>query len=265
MKRFNLLTVLLGLLFFAAFSSNAFAVYSPRLGRFLQADPGPPVASARIGSAGMPTASWQFIERDPYADGPNQYQFVGSNPINWVDPEGTSRRCTNNWFVYGVRLTLAPMGGLIPIETMRDALTPPKKPDPNFKAPKGFSLCQRNIDRDSRGGLIDTAMYNIADNTSGGHTYVSYVKDGKEEGWGIGPKHTKGQTPKPEDAFKPHSCRTCKKKCKTTPDSDIIKCIKDHEMTRDYTYGPYNNFIFGRYVCSDWAEEAAKKCGLKCE
>jgi len=88
MKRFNLLAVLMGLLFFAAFGSKAFADYCPRLGRFLQADPGPPVASARIGSAGMPAASWQFIERDPYADGPNLYQFVQGNPINRVDPTG---------------------------------------------------------------------------------------------------------------------------------------------------------------------------------
>lgn len=39
-------------------------MYSPQLGRFLQTDP--------IG----------------YADGMNQYQYCGSNPINWIDPWG---------------------------------------------------------------------------------------------------------------------------------------------------------------------------------
>ncbi len=39
--------------------------YDPALGRFLQKDP-----------AGM-------------VDGPNQYQYVGGNPVNWVDPNGT--------------------------------------------------------------------------------------------------------------------------------------------------------------------------------
>jgi RHS repeat-associated protein len=34
----------------------------------------------------------RFVTRDPlmdaYQDGPNLYQYVGSNPINWVDPRG---------------------------------------------------------------------------------------------------------------------------------------------------------------------------------
>ena len=38
----------------------------------------------------------RFISRDPladaYQDGPNLYQYVGSNPVNWVDPEGIERR-----------------------------------------------------------------------------------------------------------------------------------------------------------------------------
>ena len=37
----------------------------------------------------------RFIQRDPigYADGMGVYTYVGNNPINWVDPLGTERKC----------------------------------------------------------------------------------------------------------------------------------------------------------------------------
>ena len=50
----------------------------------------------RIGAVGAAPVA-QFIPRDPngtgqYGDGMNLYQYVGSNPVNWVDYTGNDKR-----------------------------------------------------------------------------------------------------------------------------------------------------------------------------
>jgi len=62
------------------------AFHHPTAGRWLQRDPGPAVPT-RVGSGGM-AAGGQFVQRDPYADGMNLYQYVGGNPPRQLDPSG---------------------------------------------------------------------------------------------------------------------------------------------------------------------------------
>ncbi|MDJ0731221.1 MAG: RHS repeat-associated core domain-containing protein [Crocosphaera sp.] len=54
----------------------------------------------------------RFISRDPlgYLDGMNLYEYVGSNPINSVDPLGLAEGCKYAWFgkkvtVYGYSIS----------------------------------------------------------------------------------------------------------------------------------------------------------------
>ena len=61
----RLFTLLLGLLFVVVLTDQASALYDPGVGRFCSRDP--------LG----------------HVDGNNQYQFVGSEPVDRIDPEGT--------------------------------------------------------------------------------------------------------------------------------------------------------------------------------
>ena len=79
MKRFNLITVLVGLIAFVAFANLASAMYDPGLGRFLQRDPGP-MTEVRPAPVQV-IARGRVFQRDPYADGMNVYQYVRSNPM----------------------------------------------------------------------------------------------------------------------------------------------------------------------------------------
>jgi hypothetical protein len=91
MKRTMLIGVVAGFAAIAAISQDAFArnrMYNPSLGRWMQRDPAgtkqtPPMARNLSDS--------QFTQPDSagqYADGPNLYQYVRSNPITGLDPSG---------------------------------------------------------------------------------------------------------------------------------------------------------------------------------
>jgi hypothetical protein len=92
MKTARLKAALFGVLAIALFTAEAAAYYNPAVGRFLTRDPGPGSAVARPGgSTTLPTG--RTIQRAPtgtnqYADGPNLYQYVRSNPALYVDPSG---------------------------------------------------------------------------------------------------------------------------------------------------------------------------------
>jgi hypothetical protein len=86
MKRKHLIAVLVGIVAMSIFAADASAYYHPGMGVFMSRDPGPGGAM-RVGGGG-PAAAGGFIPRDQYADGPNLYQYVRSNPIGRVDPLG---------------------------------------------------------------------------------------------------------------------------------------------------------------------------------
>lgn len=105
--RTRLIAVLMALAAVAVFTTEASAMYHAGMGRFLQRDPGAGSAGpARISAAG-PARGGGFAQRDPitqppnrvgnaglnnqYADGMNFYQYVGSNPVNWVDYTGNGK------------------------------------------------------------------------------------------------------------------------------------------------------------------------------
>ncbi len=96
MKRTHLVAALIAVAVVAIITADARAVYHPGMGRFLQRDPGPGSAMpARTGSAG-PAATGSFIPRDPtgsnqYADGMSLYQYVGGNPVTYLDPLGLAK------------------------------------------------------------------------------------------------------------------------------------------------------------------------------
>ena len=75
------------------FTANAFSFQSPRQGRFLQRDPIETTNSplTDVTEQNVFSAPFARLDLDPinqYADGMNLYQYVGSNPINWLDPQG---------------------------------------------------------------------------------------------------------------------------------------------------------------------------------
>jgi len=82
-------------LLLTAIASPAQAMYHPGMGRFMQRDPGP---GGMFGS--MPSRIGRASIADQYADGMNLYQYVGSNPVNRVDPLGLE--------VYGHKWTIWP-------------------------------------------------------------------------------------------------------------------------------------------------------------
>jgi hypothetical protein len=95
MRTTRLIAVLVGLAAIAMVAADAKAYYHPGMGRFMSRDPGPGGAM-RVGGGG-PAAAGGFIPRDPtgsnqYADGMNLYQYVSSNPANYVDPMGTKKK-----------------------------------------------------------------------------------------------------------------------------------------------------------------------------
>lgn len=96
MKETHLIAILVGIVAVGLVAADASAYYHPTLGRFLSRDPGSG-DSMRIGVAG-PATVLQFIPRDPvgrYRDGMNLYQYVQSNPITRVDPDGLWGRETH--------------------------------------------------------------------------------------------------------------------------------------------------------------------------
>ena len=86
MKQTHLIAALVGIIAIGIVAADASAYYHPTMGRFLSRDPG--AGSAKRVGTGGPAVAGGFIPMDQYADGMNLYQYVGSNPTNYIDPTG---------------------------------------------------------------------------------------------------------------------------------------------------------------------------------
>lgn len=76
----RLAAVVFGLAALAATSDDAWAMYNPVEGRFLQRDPGPEASLAlRVGQA---------VAGGEYEDGMNRYSYVSAHPTGRLDPTG---------------------------------------------------------------------------------------------------------------------------------------------------------------------------------
>jgi RHS repeat-associated protein len=183
----------------------------------------------------------RWLNRDPIEEsgGRNLYGFVGNNPLTRFDALGLLWPGYPDW----------------------PQRPPPSKPP---KYPKGFALCQRNIQKD---GSCDCPAI-FANAIGGEHAYMQYVDDeGNKWGYGFGKPGTA-----PEKHFDPNSCKPCNKTGGTlkhgsgsgkagsgATDDEIKDCIKNHPPSKDYKAWGKN-----RYNCKDWAKEAAANCGLDC-
>lgn len=113
MRTTRLIAVLVGFAAIAMVTADAHAYYHPGMSRFMSRDPGAGGAH-RIG-AGGPAVRGGFIPRDPtasnqYADGMNLYQYVGSNPIIGLDPQGEAVVFFGGGFVVpGTDITTGPI------------------------------------------------------------------------------------------------------------------------------------------------------------
>ena len=185
-----------------------------------------------------------WINRDPIGErgGLNLYSFVGNNPIVRFDPLGLTYNGVPIW----------------------PLIVPPSvpyyfKPKPQ-QYPQGFSLCQRDLQKD---GNFDFPTM-IGNALGGEHSYLQHVdSEGNKWGWGFGTGGTAS-----EKHFDPNSCKPCKKTgslkfgsgagkpADTATDAEIQDCIKINPPTK-----PYSKF---KYNCKDWGKEAAKNCGLDC-
>jgi hypothetical protein len=172
--------------------------------------------------------------------------FVANDPLNKLDPDGL-----DTWVPY------PPPGHYV------------SDPQPQPQYPEGFAMCQRDVAVEGPSDIVAQCC-----NSFGGqHTYLQYVStpqppaQGPPFVWGWG--FSGGTRTAPELHFDPSFCKPCTKNgsalkygsgmgksSKDASDTEIRDCIMNRKPTRPYS--------FPRYVCSDWAKEAASDCGLTC-
>ena len=204
--------------------------------------------SARAAKTESGRSSWP--NRDPIEElgVRNLYGFVYNDPLNKLDPDGR-----DTWVPY------PPPGHWV---------SDPEPPSPQY--PDGFSMCQRDVAVDGPSDSVGKCC-----NAFGGqHTYLQYVSTPQPPaqgppfiwGWGF----SGGTRTASEQHFDPSRCKTCTKsgsalkygsgagKSSTSAsDEEVRDCIMSRKPTRSYS--------FPRYVCTDWAKEAAADCGLTCK
>lgn len=192
----------------------------------------------------------KWPSRDPIGEKGvrNLYGFVLNDPLNKLDPDGR-----DTWVPY------PPPGHWV---------SDPAPPPPQY--PDGFSMCQRDVAVDGPSDSVGKCC-----NSFGGqHTYLQYVSTPQPPaqgppfiwGWGF----SGGTRTASEQHFDPSRCKTCTKngsalkygsgagKSSTSAsDEEVRDCIMNRKPTRPYS--------FPRYVCTDWAKEAAADCGLTCK
>jgi hypothetical protein len=191
----------------------------------------------------------RWLNRDPIEEkgGLNLYGLVGNDPIANFDQFGFDYTGVPGW---------PPV--LPPSMPYYPPYVPPKPP----QYPQGFSLCQRDLQKDN-----SCDCPTIIGNAFGGeHNYLQYV-DSEGNKWGYGwAGAPKGVS---EEHFNPNSCKPCKmtsnplqygsgagKVGNAASVAEIEDCIKNNPPTKPYKWYGYN--------CKSWAKEAAKNCGLNC-
>ena len=198
--------------------------------------PGSPVKERGLRYYNPKIGRW--VSRDPMGEKVvNLYEACWNNTLRFVDPDG---REPQYW-------------------------PPEQGPQGSNKV---FAICSRLLHPD---GVIESVVYGVINSWGGQHTYLQYGSCTKCEGWGFG-AGKKGSMPQGEKWFHPTDCITCKKsdgalsngtakgkKASEATDEEIVDCIKKTPASQDYDPKPP-----GMYVCKDWANEAAKKCGLDC-
>ena len=173
----------------------------------------------------------KWLNRDPIQElgGINLYAFVSDNPINEIDSLGLAGRI----------------------------VAPPR-------IPSSIRKCNRKIENDSNDGVIGIA--NVR-----GHDYFSrLLLDGTTDGVGFrDPNGKNGDLPESEAGSKARNCGHCNKSPsplkfgmgsgksgREATDDDVRDCLRNRPLVGDYG-GLLNN-------CNDWANGAAKDCGLIC-
>jgi RHS repeat-associated protein len=190
----------------------------------------------------------RWLNRDPIEEkrgGPNLCAFVVNNPLTYIDTHGREVYA----YCPSCRMPISPF-------EPKPHVCPPKPPRPP-QYPDGFAVCTRWIDEP---GFI----VNCINHCGGAHTYVQYATTPKppETGpmylWGRG--FTKGGV-ETERKFNPSTCTRCKKSDESKSDAEIMDCISNHPPSKPYSWG----MLFNKYVCKEWAWEAATACGLSCK
>ena len=200
----------------------------------------------------------RWLSRDPIEEkgGLNLYGFVNNDPVNNFDLDGKEMGwnicpgCRRRFIDRGSLQFKCPYCGW---------------PPPDEQYPEGFSLCQRDIQKD---GCCDVLGI-LGDFVGGEHTYVQYINnEGKKWGYGFG---NSGVVP--ENAFNPNHCKKCKRTNRTlrfggsagksgneATDEEIKDCIKKYPNRKTYKWFS----LWNRYNCKDWAKESVLNCGLNC-
>jgi len=168
----------------------------------------------------------RWLNRDAHGEegGLNLYAFVANDPIAAFDP-------------FGLDTCIVYAGNLICIPANPDPKDPLK---PDRGSPKGFSLCQRDLQKDSS---CDCPTM-IGNAVGGEHSYLQYINNNDNKwgyGWAGGPKGV------PEGHFKPNSCNPCKKgkgslkygsgtgkSGSGATDAEVKDCIKNNPPTKPF-------------------------------
>jgi len=196
----------------------------------------------------------RWINRDLIGErgGVHLYMYVYNSPANRIDPLG----------LYGE-------GPGIPITTGGNGLLGPD--DIGFgNIYSNFQIVQRLIDPTGM-TEVEKALVVIINWTSGQHTFIRYSKT--NQGWGIRggkagalPDSDETDSKLKEETKTIPLKKTCSKlqygtgagkSGRQASNSEICDCLANAPMTKDYSQDPWN-----WYVCSTWAYEAARSCGL---
>ena len=224
MKRSNLIVVLVCLAGAVLVSTNASAMYHPRVGRFMQRDPLPGPATPMRADTTGPVIGGRFARREhrpqeipsasaQYTDGMSLYQYAQSSPSTKLDPNG----------LLAVKVCVRPLG-IFPSWL------------PWWASPANHAYIKMG---GWTAGFQDDSIVHSPD---------------------LGPNHRgrKCWLSKKADKGKLPDGTTCK--CAT--DAQIEKCVKDFAAKGAVKFG-YGKYNVVTNNCGDWVINTKKRCCLK--